>query len=63
MMDQEKKSKKSKKAKKKSKDLKTLIEKGWRTKHKNVIDPVFLAEVEHVIQDIASIQFESKVSR
>lgn len=29
---------------------KALIELGWRSKHKNVIDPVFLAELEHLIQ-------------
>merc|ERR1712061_188625 len=37
---------------------------GWKTKHKNVIDPVFLGEVEYLIQDVASCQLEmSQVSR
>merc|ERR1712080_459559 len=37
---------------------------GWKTKHKNVIDPVFLGEVKYLIQDVASCQLEvSQVSR
>ncbi len=33
----------------------------WKSKHKNVIDPVFLSEVEHVLQDMASCQIEPKL--
>jgi len=36
--------------------------KGWKSKHKNVIDPVFLGELEHLIQDIACCQLEIKLS-
>ena len=36
--------------------------KGWKSKHKNVIDPVFLGELEHLIQDISSCQLELKLS-
>ena len=36
---------------------KALIELGWRSKHKNVIDPVFLAELEHLIQVILISRF------
>merc|ERR1712098_361739 len=34
--------------------------KGWKSKHKNVIDPVFLGELEHLIQDIASCHLDLK---
>ena len=37
--------------------------KGWKSKHKNVIDPVFLGELEHLIRDISSVQLELKPSR
>ena len=37
--------------------------KGWKSKHKNVIDPVFLGELEHLIRDISSVQLEIKPSR
>lgn len=37
--------------------------KGWRSKHKNVVDPVFLGELEHLIRDISSVQLELKPSR
>merc|ERR1719305_1378822 len=36
--------------------------KGWKSKHKNVIDPVFLGELEHLIQDISCCQLELKLS-
>lgn len=35
---------------------------GWKSKHKNVIDPVFLGELEHLMQDLASCQLEQKIS-
>merc|ERR1719150_907451 len=35
--------------------------KGWKSKHKNVIDPVFLGELEHLIQDISCCQLELKL--
>lgn len=34
----------------------------WKSKHKNVIDPVFLGELEHLMQDLASCQLEHKIS-
>ena len=37
--------------------------KGWKSKHKNVVDPVFLGELEHLIRDIASVQLEVKLSK
>ena len=37
--------------------------KGWKSKHKNVVDPVFLGELEHLIRDIASVQLEIKLSK
>ena len=41
---------KSSKKKKKNKD------KSWKSKHKNVIDPVFISQVELLTQDLASMQ-------
>ena len=37
--------------------------KGWKSKHKNVVDPVFLGELEHLIRDIATVQLEVKLSK
>ena len=34
----------------------------WKSKHKNVIDPVFLGELEHLIQDVSCCQLEVKLS-
>ncbi len=45
--------------KKKSKKDKT----NWKSKHKNVIDPIFLGRVEHLIQDMSSCQLEKAISR
>lgn len=46
----------------KKKKEKAKVGKGWKSKHKNVIDPVFLSEVERLIQGIASCQVETKLS-
>eukprot|EP00094_Tigriopus_californicus_P003586 TCALIF_03449-PA protein Name:"Similar to Ash1l Histone-lysine N-methyltransferase ASH1L (Mus musculus)" AED:0.06 eAED:0.06 QI:0/0.28/0.25/0.37/1/1/8/407/3102 len=46
----------------KKKKEKAKAGKGWKSKHKNVIDPVFLSEVERLIQGIASCQVETKLS-
>ena len=56
---------KPKGSKKQKKEKRTEAPGGaWKTKHKNVIDPVFLGEVEYLIQDVASCQLEtSQVSR
>ena len=56
---------KTKSAKKQKKEKRSeAASGGWKTKHKNVVDPVFLGEVEYLIQDVASCQLEvSKVSR
>ena len=54
----------SKKNSNKNKGLKkALIELGWRSKHKNVIDPVFLAELEHLTQDFGTVHLESQMSK
>ena len=50
---------KEKKKKKRKKSDGTI----WKTKHKNVIDPVLLGEVEHLIQDLLSLQISSKMSK
>ena len=34
---------------------------GWRTKHKNVIDPLFLGLLEQMIQDISGLQIDPKL--
>ena len=34
----------------------------WKSKHKNVVDPVFLGELEHLMQDLACCQLEHKIS-
>ena len=50
------------KTKKKKKEKES--NKGWKTKHKNIIDPVFLSELEQTIQDMASCEIEvSHVSK
>merc|ERR1712223_1446817 len=56
---------KTKSAKKQKKEKRSDVAAGgWKTKHKNVVDPVFLGEVEYLMQDIASCQLEvSQVSR
>ena len=46
----------------KKKKKKEKKEKGWKSKHKNVIDPLFLSEVENLIQDMVSCQLETKIS-
>ena len=42
---------------------KSLIEMGWRTKHKNVIDPLFLGLLEQMIQDMSNVQMDKKLSK
>ena len=42
--------------------IKRKNKKIWKSKHKNVVDPVFLGELEHLIRDIASCQLETKLS-
>ena len=37
--------------------------KGWKSKHKNVVDPVFLGDLEHLIRDISSVQLDLKPSK
>ncbi len=55
---------KSKKSTSTTKKVGGVVLNVWKSKHKNVIDPVFLGYVEHLIQDMASVQIEtSKVSR
>ena len=43
--------------------IKKKNKKIWKSKHKNVVDPVFLGELEHLIRDIASCQLEIKLSK
>ena len=54
-----KKEKEKRKKKKKKADGTTV----WKSKHKNVIDPVLLGEVEHLIRDLLSLQISSKMSK
>ena len=42
--------------------IKKKNKKIWKSKHKNVVDPVFLGELEHLIRDIATCQQEMKLS-
>ena len=35
----------------------------WKSKYKNIVDPVFLGELEHLIRDIASVQVDFKSSK
>ena len=50
--------------KKKSKNMKqSLIELGWRSKHKNVVDPIFLGQLEELLQEMASVQIDSQMSK
>ena len=53
------KKKKDKKKKKKKKSEGAV----WRSKHKNVIDPVLLGEVEHLMQDLVNMQISSTMSK
>ena len=43
--------------------FKRKSKKGWKSKYKNIVDPVFLGELEHLIRDIASVQVEIKPSK
>ena len=39
----------------------SLIEMGWRTKHKNVVDPIFLGMLEQLLQEMSTIQIDPQI--
>ena len=41
----------------------SLIEMGWRSKHKNVVDPVFLGSLEQLLQGVSSVQIDLEMSK